>query len=340
MTLWQILLACAVTCGVAALFTSLVRRRALRQGMLDRPNARSSHTVPTPRGGGLAIVAAASLGCLALWIGGAMTFELLVVMLAGGCAVALAGYLDDRGLIGIRIRILVHFGAAIWAVVWLGGLSRLQWGTELIELGWAGPVLSVIGIVWALNLFNFMDGIDGIAGSQALFMGAAGAALGLLGGVSVPVAMAGCVVGAASLGFLFSNWPPARIFMGDVGSGYLGYVIAVLALAAAREQPAVFAGWLVLSGVFLIDATVTLLRRLARREPVYEAHRSHAYQWQARRFGHARVTIAVLALNLCWLAPIAWLAVDRPQFAGWAVMAALIPMTFLALACGAGRREA
>jgi Fuc2NAc and GlcNAc transferase len=340
MNLWQILLACAAVCGASTLFTFLVRQRALRQGLLDRPNERSSHTIPTPRGGGLAIVIATSLGCLLLWALGALTFRLLLVMLVGGGAVALAGYLDDRGLIGIRTRISVHFAAAIWAVIWLGGLSQLHWGGGVVELGWASTVLSVIGIVWALNLFNFMDGIDGIAGSQAVFMGIAGAALGLANGVPASVAVAGYVVGAASLGFLFSNWPPARIFMGDVGSGYLGYVIAILALAAAREQPAVFGGWLVLSGVFLIDATVTLLRRLSRREPVYEAHRSHAYQWQARRWGHARVTVAVIVLNLLWLAPIAWLAVVRPELGSWAVVGALLPVALLAWACGAGRHEA
>jgi Fuc2NAc and GlcNAc transferase len=145
---------------------------------------------------------------------------------------------------------------------------------------------------------------------------------------------------AACGGFLAWNWPPAKIFMGDVGSGYLGYAIAVLALAAARENSVALLVWLILGAVFFVDATVTLLRRLARRERVYEAHRSHAYQWLARRWqSHRRVTVAVLLVNFFWLLPCALVAVRHPVWAGWMVVLAIVPVTVAALLAGAGRAE-
>jgi Fuc2NAc and GlcNAc transferase len=325
---------------LSALLTAWVRRLALARGILDSPNERSSHVRPTPRGGGIAIVVASLGAMIALvWLG-RMETRLFYALAGGGAAVALVGHLDDRGRIGIVGRFTVHIAAAIWATVWLGGMTEIHWGENVIRLGYAGSLFAVLGIVWALNLFNFMDGIDGIAASQAIFMSGAGAALAMLAGMSSSIPAAALVLAAANLGFLLWNWPPARIFMGDVGSGYLGFALAVLGLAALRERAVMLPVWLILGGVFFIDSTVTLLRRLARRERVYEAHRSHAYQWQARRWNsHLRVTIACWVLNLLWLAPWAWVCIRHPVYAGWFVLAAWVPLIGLAAACGSGRRE-
>jgi Fuc2NAc and GlcNAc transferase len=155
------------------------------------------------------------------------------------------------------------------------------------------------------------------------------------------VAAVSLVVAACVLGFLCWNWPPAKIFMGDIGSGYLGFVFAALPIASAHEYPATMATWLILSGCFFVDAFVTLGRRLARRERLYEAHRIHAYQWLARRFGsHAAVTLLYGAVNVFWLLPMAWLSLRLPQFAHWISIAALAPLVAGALAAGAGRPEA
>ena len=320
--------------------TSLVRRWSLKRGILDRPNARSSHEVPTPRGGGLAIVLLTSVALIVLWACKLIGLPLLLALLVGGGAVALVGFLDDHGHMSVGIRMLVHFGAAIFAVWLLGGLHALDFGSVSLPLGLFGDVISVLGVVWVLNLFNFMDGIDGIAASETVFVAGAGAALGLLAGTASAVPLAAAVLAAATLGFLFWNWPPARIFMGDVGSGYLGYSLAVLTLAAAAERPVLLSVWLVLAGVFVVDATMTLVRRLARRERVYEAHRSHAYQWLARRWGkHIRVTMAVIALNTIWLAPLAWACIVKPRLTAVWLAAALLPLAILAFLAGAGRRE-
>ncbi|MBV8146030.1 MAG: glycosyl transferase, partial [Gammaproteobacteria bacterium] len=238
------------------------------------------------------------------------------------------------------MRLCVHFAAALWAVAWLKGLPPLLLGTQMAHPQWGGYVLAVLGIVWILNLFNFMDGIDGIAASEALFVVLAGAWLTLGGANAKGLALVDLTLAAACGGFLVWNWPPAKIFLGDVGSGYLGYMIAVFALSAGRDDSVALWVWLILGGAFFVDATVTLLRRVARGERVHQAHRSHAYQWLARRWGsHRNVTLAVLAANVVWLLPWAVLAEMFPNLAAGSVLAALVPLALVAAFIGAGRRE-
>jgi Fuc2NAc and GlcNAc transferase len=323
--------------AAAALLTNLVRAVARGTGALDIPNERSSHGVPTPRGGGLAVVIVTSAALVLLALRGTLPTELVWALTVGGLAVAAVGFADDHRSLSAATRLTVHSAAAFWALAWLGGLPPLQIGTHVVASGWGGYVLGALGIVWAVNLFNFMDGVDGIAASEAIFMA-------MLGGL---IAAGGNVVGSAAVtfaaacgGFLLWNWPPARIFLGDVGSGYLGYVLVVLALAATRHSPAALWVWLILGGVFYVDATTTLVRRTLRGERVYEAHRSHAYQWLGRRWGsHGRVTGAVLVVNLLWLLPWAVLARRRPDLAVFAVLVAFIPLAAVVLLLGAGRRE-
>lgn len=322
----------------SALLTLAVRKAALRRGLLDIPNIRSSHKVATPRGGGLAIVAVTTLALLIEALRGVLDRQLFAAAV-GAVAVAAVGFADDRRPIRSSARLLVHFSAAIWAVAWLGGLPPLRIGEHVAQLGWSGDVIAVLGIVWVLNLFNFMDGIDGIAASEAIFVVLAGVALtaGLQAAGGTNLAL---VFAAACGGFLLWNWPPAKIFLGDVGSGYLGYLIAVFTLAATRSDPTAVWVWLILGGAFFVDATVTLARRTWRRERVYEAHRGHAYQWLARRWGsHRRVTVALLIVNFVWLLPWAMLATLRPASALTALAAALLPLAAVTLAAGAGRPE-
>jgi Fuc2NAc and GlcNAc transferase len=330
----------ALVFAASAVLTGVVRRVALASGLVDLPNLRSSHTRATARGGGLSVVLTTTAGVVALAVNGILSKPLLISLVIGGGAVALVGFLDDRYSVRPVVRFAVHVGAAVWALIWLGGLPPLLIGDHLIKLGAAGYIIAVLGIVWALNLFNFMDGIDGIAATEAVFITLAAALAGLIGGWAPEIPAAAWVLGFASAGFLCWNWPPARVFLGDVGSGYLGYLIAVLALASARTNPAALWVWLILGGVFFIDATVTLCRRLLRGERVFEAHRSHAYQWLARRWGsHGRVTATVTAVNLAWLLPWSVLAVSLPRCAIVSVIGALAPLALLAPLLGAGRAE-
>ncbi len=180
----------------------------------------------------------------------------------------------------------------------------------LVDLGWIGHVLAAFYLVWVLNLYNFMDGIDGIAGVEVITVCMGGALLYGLKGQS-DLAVFPLLLAAASAGFMYWNFPPAKIFMGDAGSGFLGITLGILSLQAAMFDASWLWAWLILLGVFIVDATYTLLRRLLRGDKVYEAHRSHAYQFASRHFGqHLPVTLGVATINLVWLLPLAlWVGV-------------------------------
>ena len=316
--------------GCAAL-TAAVRRAALAYGVLDVPNARSSHSRVTPRGGGLAIVLTTLLAFTALELLGVLELRLWAALAAGGLMLAVLGAVDDLRPLPASLRLAVHVLAALWAIGWLGGIPGM---------GRFGELLALLGVVWAINLFNFMDGIDGIAGSEAAFI-----ALGSILPMSLCHAGAGLIaaslaLGCASLGFLVWNWPPAKVFMGDVGSVYLGYVIAVLALSSSRSSSTAVWVWLILGAVFFVDATVTLLRRMLRGASARQAHRTHAYQWLARSWqSHAKVTLAVWLVNVLWLLPCAVVAAAWPRQLLPAVVAALLPLIVLVILAGAGRAE-
>jgi Fuc2NAc and GlcNAc transferase len=306
---------------VTLLLSGVVRFYAAR-ALLDVPNARSSHSSPTPRGGGLAIAVALLASIAAGWAFGAVPRAPALALIAGGGVVATLGWLDDHRDLPVRVRLPLQVAAAGAAVYALGGLPELSWGAGTLRLGGFGALVAVLGIVWSLNLFNFMDGIDGIAAGEALSVAGWGGVLLLLSGEG-GLAAASFAVAAAAAGFVPWNWMPARIFMGDVGSGLLGYVLAVVALASERAGAVPLVAWAVLYGVFVFDATATLLRRLARGERVYQAHRSHAYQRLTQSgWSHGRVSGAVLALNLC-LAGLAFVAVSSPERTPAAVVAAL-----------------
>jgi len=290
------------------LLASRVRLYALDR-LLDIPNERSSHSAPTPRGGGLAI-AFTALGGIVLaamlhWI----EWNLAIALVGGGALIAAVGWVDDHRSLSAITRFAVQFFCAGWAMYWLGGLPSLSVGSASLHLGPVGIVLGVIGIVWAINLYNFVDGIDGLAAGEAISTGVIGGLI-LLAMGQKGLAIVSLLIAAASAGFLPLNWAPARLFMGDVGSGMLGYLFAVLAIASENSGAVPLLLWVLLLGAFVFDATVTLCRRIAHGERWYHAHHSHAYQRmvQAGR-SHAQVSTTILLINLVLaiLAIIAWL---------------------------------
>lgn len=322
MTVLPWLFAGAAALGSLAL-TGLVRRYALARALLDVPNARSSHTVPTPRGGGIAIAGVVLGGALLLALVGALPGRVATALVGGGALVAWIGWRDDRRHVPAPLRAAAHAAAALWAVAWLGGLPTISLGAATVPLGGAGWAVAVVGVVWCVNLYNFMDGIDGIAGTEALTTAGAMGAVLLAAGHGALGTVALLVAGAAA-GFLYWNWAPARIFMGDAGSGFLGYVLAVLALAAenAGAVPAI-ALLTALLAVFVVDATLTLLRRMARGERWSQAHRSHAYQRAVQSgLSHTQVTLTVLAANVLF-AVLAWRVVADGSRVGSTLAAAV-----------------
>lgn len=290
--------------------TGWVRRYAIAHRVLDIPNARSSHSNPTPRGGGLAIVLAFLLVLPALASQGRIDSPLMWALIGAGAWIALLGFLDDHQHIPAGWRLLGHFVGAVWALYWLGGMPPVELFGLKRDLGWTGHVLAALGLVWLLNLYNFMDGIDGIASVETVSACFGGVVLYWFSG-NVQLIWAPLALAVAVLGFLYWNFPPASIFMGDAGSGFLGIALGVMAIQAAWISPELFWGWSILLGVFVVDATLTLLHRIVRGERIYEAHCSHAYQYASRCFGgHLPVTLAVAVLNFFWLLPVAlWVIV-------------------------------
>jgi Fuc2NAc and GlcNAc transferase len=333
-------IAAALTAGLALslVLTGLMRRYALQAQLLDRPNERSSHTVPTPRGGGVAIVATFLLLVTVLAALGQIGTPLWAALVASGLVVATLGFLDDRRPLPARWRFAGHLLAAAWVLAWLGPIPPVPILGVAVDLGAAGVALSALYLVWSINLFNFMDGIDGIASLEAIGVACGGAFIWWLvqPGAPWPVAL---LFAASVAGFLAWNFPPARIFMGDAGSGFLGLVVAVLALWSARENTHLFWAWFILGGCFMVDATTTLVRRVRRGERFNEAHRTHAYQYASRRHGsHKVVTLSVVAINTLWLLPLA-VAVALHWLDGVAGVAiAFAPLVWLAFHYKAGDR--
>lgn len=322
---------CALTAGL--------RRYALARRVLDMPNARSSHAVPTPRGGGVAIVLSFMLALSVLAAPGGLDWPGYLALAGAGVAVAIVGFVDDHRHIAARWRLLAHFAAATWALGWLGGAPPLSVLGLEVAPGWLGFALAALFLVWLLNLYNFMDGIDGIASVEAITVCIGGALLYWISG-HAQLSWLPLLLAAAVAGFLIWNFPPARIFMGDAGSGFLGVVLGVMALQAGWVSAALFWAWAILLGVFVVDATVTLLRRLLRGERVYEAHRSHAYQYAARRYGrHLPVTVAVGCINLAWLLPLAIWVGSGGLDGAVGVLVAYAPLVVLALRLDAGKPE-
>lgn len=304
---------------------------------MDIPNERSSHSVPTPRGGGIGIVLAFLLASLALMHWGVMPTNLMWALVGGGLTLAIEGFFDDHFVLSVRVRIIIQTAAAAWALWQLNGAAAPNLHEIALVSWWIHQLISLISLVWMINLYNFMDGIDGLAGTEALCVSGFGGLLLFWSGFG-GMAQGAWSLAAASAGFLVWNWPPAKIFMGDAGSGFLGFVLGVFAISSAIKRPWMLWPWLILLSVFIVDSTVTLLRRWMNREQWYQAHCSHAYQHAARRWNsHSTVTIAVAAINLAWLFPLACAACVWQT--GGPVLAAIagVPLVFLAFWYNAGR---
>ncbi|MGE0259673.1 MAG: glycosyltransferase family 4 protein [Alphaproteobacteria bacterium] len=322
-----------IAAGAAACLGTRALIPALRRAaVLDRPNERSSHAIPTPRGGGIAVVAAS----LAAWLGlvavGAAPATLLPVIV-GAAALALVSWFDDlRGL-----SPAVRLGAQCAAVA-LGIVTAIPQGA--LFQGWLPVTLEMAAAallwVWFVNLYNFMDGIDGIAGSETAAIGIGLALFAAIGVGSEPAfAAPAAAIAAAAIGFLVWNWAPARIFLGDVGSVPLGYLLGFLLLATAARGYWKIA--LILPLYFLADATITLVRRLARGERVWLPHREHFYQQAVRRgLGHAAVVRRVIAADLILIGA-GWVAETVSAALGLAVAAATVSLLLASLAGGGGR---
>jgi Fuc2NAc and GlcNAc transferase len=301
----------------------LVWRGFDRLGVLAHPNARSSHAVATPTAGGIAFVL--PLLAYLAWLG-TLGSQPALALAAGGLALAAVGLWDDLREVSPLLRAGLHVAVAV------GFVSVLLSGSAWFVLG-----LAAVALVWQINLYNFMDGIDGLAGVQGLvfLVGAQIVGQGLPGW---PGDVIWLTVGTL-LAFLVFNWPPARIFMGDVGSGFLGLLTGALALLLWQQQTLPLTVSLILLCGFWFDASYTLMIRVLTGQSFTQAHRSHLYQKLAAERGHLWTTLAFLLYGAVWLLPLAWVCArvspDSP-FGLWWLIPAVLPLALAAWRVGAG----
>lgn len=331
--LWPIVIAAPLLAAAAsaALTLALSRNAIACLRIVDHPNERSLHRTPVPRNGGLALIFGGALGmALVLPVmvpSGVMIWPALAItlLLVGGVSL-----LDDRRHVSQRYRLLVHACAAL--LLYLAGLRWDQIGLPGLDAAlpdWLALGLTLLYVVWMINLYNFMDGMDGFASGMAVFGFGGLAVLGLIG-QALPFAVTALVIAASAAGFLTRNFPPARIFLGDVGSSVLGLLAAALTLwGAGIGLFPLWVGWLLFSP-FIIDATWTLLRRIVNGEPFWLAHRSHHYQRLVLAgWGHRRTLLRAYVV-MAAAAASAVAAPDMPVqeqwllLLGWAAIYALI----------------
>ncbi|MFK7829276.1 MAG: glycosyltransferase family 4 protein [Congregibacter sp.] len=319
------LLALGATVVATHFYVPLARRLAL----IDAPNARSAHCNDTPSSGGIVLVGVLLLSLVLLqcidYLSASPEFYVMLATLAVVCA---TGAVDDWRTLPVSVRLLVLAVAAIVSVSCYG--PALPWQGDALLPGLIVLPVLTLGLTWLYNLYNFMDGIDGIAALQTLLCALGILLMGYIGDAPTEfLALAAMVVGVF-VGFLWFNWPPAKLFMGDAGSLSAGFLIAWLGLWGVRDGFLPLASWLLLMSPFILDATITLGRRAWRRERITEGHNQHFYQGLHRSFdGDRRVIVGLLLLHLCCLQPLALLQ-TMPIGPVWTSMClGLFPQLFL-----------
>ncbi len=291
-------------------------------GLVSVPNHRSSHSKITPHGGGIGIVLA---GTIAGWMAYTKGHDSAKAIILSSSILALIGLMDDRYKLNVLVRIMCQFLSVIIVLLvfqdaWMSGKNIEAYYNYIVLSCW------IVGGLWWINVYNFMDGIDTIAGLETIYILLSAVLLGYNGNWVVWDWM--LTLAAAAGGFLLLNLPPAKVFMGDVGSTYLGFMIFVFMIETAAQNTLSIATWLILCAVFVSDATVTLLMRIISTESWFKAHRTHAYQILAHRWqNHGKVAILVTVINVAWLLPWAWVAEYNKRY--WSVIAvalAYIPL--------------
>ena len=275
---------------VSFALTMVIMKFSLKRNILDIPNERSSHTLPTPRGGGLAIVISWYLGISILFFCGEVSSNLYFALLSG-IFLAIISLIDDIFTIKPAIRLFIQSITVVISFVLLKGIEPFIFHNTGIILRIILYSITIIGMIWFINLYNFLDGIDGYASIETICIGLA---LFLFTGNNINLLLIASVAG-----FLIWNWPKAKIFMGDVGSTQLGFIIAVLGIYFHNEHKISIIYWLILTAPFWFDATLTLYRRWRNKEILSQAHRKHIYQRLVQSgFSHLQVDILLFIFNV------------------------------------------
>lgn len=276
---------------ITSLFlTYFIKNYMIKKSLVASVNERSSHTTPTPHGGGIALAITWFVGLFYLYFTSEIESNLFYALICGSI-ISIVSFFDDIYELSPKVRLIAQAIVAIGGLYFLGGFETLTFGIFDIENPILTNIFAFFMIIWFINLYNFLDGINGYAGSEAVFLALAG--FGLFGGNHF------LVLSVAVLGFLYWNWNRAKIFMGDVGSTLLGYNIAIFTIYYANQEPTNFWIWIILFGVYWFDATLTLMRRKLNKEKLSQAHKKHGYQRLTQAgWSHYKVTNYSIGLNL------------------------------------------
>lgn len=301
--------------------------KARSWGMLDNPNHRSFHSTPTPKGGGVAFAFACSIGILILFAFNKIRSPIITPLFYGTPIIVALGWLDDRYSLSAKVRLVIHFLVSFF----IYGLIT-QWFTNPVSISflpkvfWLNAVFCILFISWFINLYNFMDGADGMAGSMAVTASILIAWINFFHGLSSISIIYG-ILSYSVAGFLIFNWQPARIFMGDTGSYFLGFIFATLALTSKMHTHLSFYSHIIIFSFFIVDTTYTLLMRLVRGEKVSMAHKQHAFhKLTLMGFSHRRVTVLYSLGTVLWLFPIAYTASIYDDYGIPLVILAFLPI--------------
>lgn len=322
---------------VTFITTYFMKRYLLSKDLLVIPGQRSSHEKPKPQGGGLTIILTLTISLFLLSFFEVINEDNFKFFLFPGLLVALIGLLDD--FVGVKplVRLLIHFVSAGLGIYLIGGFPVISFFENNLDLGILGVFFGLIYVVWMINLYNFMDGIDGLASLEAIFVFSTFSIISYFVLLDSDFSFLLLILCASIFGFLILNFPKSQIFIGDVGSGFLGIVISLVSIYSSQNHPELFWSWLILLGIFLVDSTYTLIRRVFLKEKFYIAHSTHAYQKLARiTNSHWKTSVIVVVINLLWLAPIAFLvALDKIEGI-YGIMLAYAPLLLLVYFLNAG----
>ncbi len=308
------------------------KKIAIGNQVLATPNLRTLHKNPVPKGGGIVFSILSVCSFLLIWWQYQLPDELLWVLVAGGLGASIFGIFDDIKNIRASIKLVIQILLSVWTVFWLDGHELLL--TDWIPSFFSFPLVSFL-LVWMMNGYNFIDGIDGMAASGAVFISSTLALVLFLTVKQIEIIYIFIFIASTVSGFLIFNWPKATIFMGDSGSVFLGYTFGALLLFTVIKDIISFWTWLVVFGYFFADTTVTQIARIILVKKWWHAHRSHAYQNLARITGsHLKVMGSVTIYHLFWILPLTLWSALVPEFAFLAVFFAVVPAMVIAYKYG------
>lgn len=337
MQVFFIAITCSFTVFLSGVLTYYYRRWAFYLGIVDKPNGRSSHKRATPRGAGVAFFISTNIALAILVLLDLLSLNYTLPVFLGGPVVMIMGYWDDIKSVNPFLRLFVHFIVSVFIFSLLSaGFTRVVDISFLPLWPWLTATFCILFIAWFINLYNFMDGCDGLAAGVGMVGAGLIAIISYVYGFN-DLSIIYLIIAYSLAGFLLFNWSPARVFMGDSGAYFLGYVFGALALVSKMYYETSLYVHLIIFGMLIVDSTWTLLRRLFRGEKVYLPHRLHGFQKLIDRgWGHARVTSIYILVTILWLFPMALLSMSYKEYSFLFLVLSYVPPFLALLYVGAG----